>query len=84
MVQIIIEQENENQELKDSLELMNQTISQMDQKILQMNQTMFEQALLYSETQQALENMNASNAEDVQNLLSTVVGIQLNLSLIHI
>ena len=73
MNQTIIAQQSENDELRASLEMMNQTI-------LAMNQTITEQSTLNAEIQQALEDMNASNAEDVQNLLSTIVGIQFNIS----
>ena len=73
MEQTIITQQTENDELRASLEMMNQTI-------LAMNQTITEQSSLNAEIQQALEDMNASHAEDVQNLLSTIVGIQLNIS----
>ena len=74
MNQTIIAQQNENDELRASLEMMNQTI-------LAMNQTITEQSSLNAEIQQALEVMNASNAEDVQNLLSTIVGDTINLQL---
>ena len=66
MNQTIIGQQNENDELRTSIEMMNQTLDA--------------QALINAEIQQALEDMNASNAEEVQNLLSTIVGIQLNIS----
>ena len=74
MNQTIIAQQNENDELRASMEMMNQTI-------LAMNQTLVEQSSINAEIQQALEDMNASNAEDVQNLLSTIVRIQINTSL---
>ena len=73
MNQTIIAQQSENDELRASLEMMNQTI-------LAMNQTLIEQSSINAELQQAMEGMNASNAENVQNLLSTIVGIQLNIS----
>ena len=73
MNQTIIAQQNENDELRASLEMMNQTIGAM-------NQTITEQSSINAELQQALEDINASNAEEVQNLLSTIVGIQLNIS----
>ena len=73
MNQTIIAQQNENDELRASLEMMNQTIGAM-------NQTITEQSSLNAEIQQALEYMNASHEEDVQNLLSTIVGIQINIS----
>ena len=66
MNQTIIAQQSENDELRASMEMMNQTF--------------VAQALFNAELQQALEDMNASNAEDVQNLLSTIVGIQINIS----
>ena len=64
--QTIIAQQNENDELRASIEMMNQTL--------------IAQALLNAEIQQAMEDMNATNAERIQNLLSTIVGIQLNIS----
>ena len=66
MNQTIIAQQNENDELRASMEMMNQTLNN--------------QALVNVEIQQAMEDMNASNAEDVQNLLSSIVGIQINIS----
>ena len=66
MNQTIIAQQIENDELKTSLETMNQTMS--------------EQAILNVAIQQALDDMNTSSAEDVQNLFSTIVGIQVNIS----
>ena len=66
MNQTIIAQQNENDELRASVEVMNQTL--------------IAQALINAEIQQAIEDMNASHAEDVQNLLSTIVGIQINIS----
>ena len=66
MNQTIIAQQNENDELRASLEMMNQTL--------------IAQELLNAEIQQAMEDMNASNANNVQNLLSIISGLQLNIS----
>ena len=45
-----------------------------------MNQTLIAQELLNAEIQQAMEDMNASNANNVENLLSIISGLQLNIS----
>ena len=84
-------------DLENNQELTNQTIIEMEQTIIAqqneideleasmivMDQILNNQALINDEIQQALEDMNASNAEDVQSILSSIVGIKINISSIQ-
>ena len=73
MEQTITAQQNENDDLRESIEMMNKTISKLDEALVN-------QALLNAEIQQAMKDMNASNTENIEKLFSLIVGIQLNIS----
>ena len=89
MNQTIIAQQSENDELRASMEMMNQTI-------LAMNQTLIEQSSINAELQQAMEGMNttiagliseivwANDTANWANITLRLPYMDLFLSLIHI